>query len=177
MRILLIELATMLLVACPFMAAQADSTESQPELGAEIEQVDRVIVIKSRRKLYLMRDGETLREMDVALGLAPEGHKTRSGDSRTPEGVYMLDTRNPDSDFFLSMHVSYPNESDIARAAGLGVDPGGAIMIHGLPNDMRYQEASYQGWDWTDGCIAVSNADMVDIWLMTPDMTPIEILP
>ena len=124
-----------------------------------------------------MRDGETLREIEVALGLAPTGHKTRSGDSRTPEGVYMLDARNPDSDFFLSMHVSYPNEADIERAADLGVNPGGAIMIHGLPNDMRYDESHYQGWDWTDGCIAVSNADMIDIWLMTPDLTPIEIRP
>lgn len=161
------------MLATASLHAPADT----PELGGEIAQADRIVVIKSQRRLLLMRDGETLREMDIALGLAPSGHKTRAGDSRTPEGVYVLDSRNPDSDFFLSMHISYPNAADVARAAALGVDPGGAIMIHGLPNEMRYDEAHYQGWDWTDGCIAVSNADMIDIWLMTPDMTPIEIRP
>ena len=150
---------------------------ADPELGGSIGQADRVVVIKSQRKLFLMKDGAPLREFDIALGLAPTGHKTQSGDSRTPEGEYVLDARNPDSDFFLSMHISYPNTRDIAQAAERGVDPGGAIMIHGLPNDMRFDEASYSGWDWTDGCIAVSNADMIDIWLMTPDMTPIEIRP
>lgn len=147
------------------------------ELGADIEQADRVVVFKAQRRLQLMKDGVTLREMDIALGLAPTGHKIQSGDSRTPEGEYVLDMRNPDSDFFLSIHVSYPNSADLARAAALGVDAGGQIMIHGLPNSMRFEEASYSGWDWTDGCIAVSNADMIDIWLMTPDMTPIEIRP
>jgi murein L,D-transpeptidase YafK len=162
-------------VACALTAIAAHA--DRPELGAEILQADRVVVIKSQRKLYLMKGGEALREMNIALGLAPSGHKTQSGDSRTPEGVYLLDARNPDSDFFLSLHVSYPNTDDIVRARRLGVDPGGSIMIHGLPNEMRYDEMHYQGWDWTDGCIAVSNADMIDIWLMTPDMTPIEIRP
>jgi murein L,D-transpeptidase YafK len=171
------QLAVFILLVLPLSATAADSVADSAALGAEIEQVDRVVVIKSQRRLYLMRDGRALREMDIALGLAPAGHKTKSGDSRTPEGVYMLDTRNPGSDFFLSMHVSYPNAADTARAASLGVDPGGQIMIHGLPNDMRYDESHYQGWDWTDGCIAVSNADMIDIWLMTPDKTPIEIRP
>lgn len=157
----------------PCLAVQA----SEFDLGGDIEHADRVVVVKSQRKLYLMKDGAPLREMDVALGLAPTGHKTQSGDSRTPEGEYVLDARNPDSDFFLSIHVSYPNGNDLNRAAELGVDPGGQIMIHGLPNDMRFDEESYFGWDWTDGCIAVSNADMIDIWLMTPDMTPIEIRP
>lgn len=168
-----IQLTGLVLLALLYSVAQADS----PELGAEIEQADRVVVIKSQRKLFLMKDGQQLREIDVALGLAPTGHKTKSGDARTPEGIYVLDARNPDSDFFLSMHVSYPNNADVARARALGVDPGGQIMIHGLPNELRYEESSYQGWDWTDGCIAVSNTDMIDIWLMTPDMTPIEIRP
>jgi murein L,D-transpeptidase YafK len=155
------------------LAAQAGDFD----LGGKIEQADRVLVVKSERKLYLMKEGRSLRQIDIALGLAPSGHKTRSGDSRTPEGKYLLDMRNSDSDFFLSMHVSYPNEDDMARAAELGVDPGGAIMIHGLPNELRFDESYYAGRDWTDGCIAVSNADMIDIWLMTPDMTPIEIRP
>jgi murein L,D-transpeptidase YafK len=163
--------ALLSLLLCPAVLA------GEIELGADIEHADRVVVVKSERKLYLMRDGTPLREMDIALGLAPSGHKTQSGDSRTPEGEYLLDARNPDSDFFLSMHISYPNGADMARAAERGVDPGGAIMIHGLPNDMSLDETSYLGLDWTDGCIAVSNADMIDIWLMTPDMTPIEIRP
>lgn len=147
------------------------------DMGGVIEQADRVVVVKSERKLYLMKEGRSLREMSIALGLSPTGHKLRSGDSRTPEGVYTLDMRNPDSDFFLSMHVSYPNDADLARASELGVDPGGQIMIHGLPNDLRFDDSYYAGRDWTDGCIAVSNSDMIDIWLMTPDMTPIEIRP
>jgi len=142
-----------------------------------VEQADRILVVKSDRKLYLMRSGKVLREMDVSLGLAPSGHKRQSGDSRTPEGLYYLDARNPDSDFFLALHVSYPNAQDRARAAAAGVDPGGQIMIHGMPNELKYDEQRYTAWDWTDGCIAVANADMIDIWLMTPDMTPIEIRP
>jgi murein L,D-transpeptidase YafK len=89
----------------------------------------------------------------------------------------MLDGRKADSDYFLSIHVSYPDEADRARAHSLGVDPGGAIMIHGLPNAPRYEPAHYRGTDWTDGCIAVSNSDMIDIWLMTRESTPIEIRP
>lgn len=173
MRSRTLQLAVVVYLALHVRVALPDS----PELGADIAQADRVVVIKSQRKLFLMKDGQMLREMSIALGLAPIGHKMRSGDSRTPEGVYMLDARNSDSDFFLSMHISYPNTSDLARARELGVDAGGAIMIHGLPNDLQYDEAHYQGWDWTDGCIAVSNADMIDIWLMTPDLTPIEIRP
>ena len=151
-----------------------------PSRAAEftsLEKADRVLVLKAKRKLYLLKDGQTLREMDIALGLAPVGHKHQSGDFRTPEGVYYLDAKNPDSDYFLSIHVSYPNEKDRVRAEALGVDPGGAIMIHGLPNEPKRDERSYVGWDWTDGCIAVSNSDMLDIWLMTGESTPIEIRP
>jgi murein L,D-transpeptidase YafK len=101
----------------------------------------------------------------------------REGDFRTPEGRYVLDGRNVDSDYFLSIHVSYPNDADRQRARAQGVDPGGQIMIHGLPNTPRYEPAHYRSMDWTDGCIAVSNSDMVDIWLMTRESTPIEIRP
>lgn len=141
------------------------------------EIADSVLVIKSERKLYLLKAGEILREFDIALGLVPTGHKQREGDFRTPEGRYVLETRNPSSDYFLSIKISYPNASDRARATAAGVDPGGQIMIHGLPNEPRRDLKSYSGWDWTDGCIAVSNSDMVDIWLMTRDSTPIEIRP
>jgi murein L,D-transpeptidase YafK len=146
-------------------------------VGAAPERADHVVVDKSDRKLYLLRAGRVLREFNVSLGLVPNGPKQREGDFRTPEGKYVLDARNVDSDYFLSIHVSYPNEADRERARVLGVDPGGQIMIHGLPNEPKYDLRSYQGTDWTDGCIAVSNADMIDIWLMTRESTPIEIRP
>lgn len=141
------------------------------------DHADSVLVVKSERKLYLLKAGRVLREFDVALGLVPSGHKSREGDFRTPEGRYLLDARNANSEYFLSIHVSYPNETDRAQARDAGVDPGGAIMIHGLPNEPRYDLKRYESTDWTDGCIAVSNADMIDIWLMTRDSTPIEIRP
>jgi len=140
-------------------------------------QADYVVVDKSDRKLYLYKAGRVLREFDVSLGLVPNGPKQREGDFRTPEGKYFLDARNANSDYFLSIHVSYPSESDRARARAQGVDPGGQIMIHGWPNEPRYDLRRYQSTDWTDGCIAVSNSDMVDIWLMTREFTPIEIRP
>jgi murein L,D-transpeptidase YafK len=139
--------------------------------------VDNILVRKRERRLYLMRQGEILRTYKIALGLSPSGHKLQEGDFRTPEGKYRLIRRNPRSDFFLSLEVSYPNEEDVARAKHLGVSPGGAIMIHGLPNSPRKTIDYYLNNDWTDGCIAVSNSDMVEIWMMTPPNTTIEILP
>lgn len=150
---------------------------AQAALVRHHEAADSVLVVKSERKLYLLKAGEVLREFDIALGLVPTGHKQREGDFRTPEGRYYLEARNPSSDYFLSIKVSYPNAQDRARARAAGVDPGGQIMIHGQPNQPKLDEASYQGWDWTDGCIAVSNSDMIDIWLMTSPSTPIEIRP
>lgn len=141
------------------------------------DHADLVVVDKSDRKLYLLKGGSVMREFDVSLGLVPDGPKQREGDFRTPEGKYLLDARNPNSDYFLSIHVSYPDESDRARARAQGVDPGGEIMIHGLPNIPKRDLSSYKATDWTDGCIAVSNSDMVDIWLMTRESTPIEIRP
>ena len=136
-----------------------------------------VIVDKSERKLYLLKDQKILRTMDVALGLVPEGDKSHEGDFRTPEGRYRLEDRNPESDFFLSIRISYPNPADRREASSQGLDPGGMIMIHGQPNNPRHDAEYYRSTDWTDGCIAVSDADMVDIWLMTQRNTPIEIRP
>jgi len=138
---------------------------------------DKLLVRKSERRLYLLRAGQVLREYRVALGLNPQGHKQREGDHKTPEGHYKLIRRNPRSDFFLSMEISYPNGTDVSRATRQGVRPGGAIMLHGWPNTPRKTADYYKSADWTDGCIAVSNADMVEIWLMTPLETPIEIVP
>ncbi len=145
--------------------------------AADFPAADRVLVEKGKRKLHLLQNGKAFRSFDIALGNAPEGHKREEGDSRTPEGVYLLDLRNPDSDFFLSIRVSYPNAEDRRQASERGVRPGGQIMIHGQPNVPTYSAGFYKTADWTDGCIAVSNSDMIDIWLMTPDNVPIEIRP
>ena len=160
------------------IAAGLCGTQARAEDSVAVpDHADYVLVDKSDRKLYLFKAGRVLREVDIALGLVPTGPKQREGDFRTPEGKYVLDMRNPNSDFFLSIHVSYPNDSDRARAHAQGIDPGGQIMIHGLPNVPKYDLHRYESTDWTDGCIAVSNSDMVDIWLMTRESTPIEIRP
>jgi murein L,D-transpeptidase YafK len=138
---------------------------------------ERVVVDKSDRKLHLIKDGEAFRTFDIALGPVPTGDKQFEGDLRTPEGRYLLDTRNPYSEFFLSIHVSYPNDQDVREARARGLDPGGSIMIHGQPNEPTRSEAYYRTQNWTNGCIAVSNSDMIDIWLMTGEDTPIEIRP
>ena len=138
---------------------------------------DKVVIEKEKRKLYLMKEGAPFRSFDIALGMYPVGDKRTEGDQKTPEGLYLLDMRNSDSDFFLSIHVSYPNAADRRDARSKGLDPGGQIMIHGQPNSPTYSEAYYAKEDWTNGCIAVSNSDMIDIWLMTPDDIQIEIRP
>ena len=138
---------------------------------------EKVVIEKEKRKLHLIRDDEIIRTFDIALGIAPVGDKETEGDFKTPEGVYMLDTRNPNSDFFLSIHISYPNSKDRRRARSEGISPGGQIMIHGQPNQPTYSAAYYKKQDWTNGCIAVSNSDMIDIWLMTQNDIPIEIRP
>ena len=148
-----------------------------PPRVAEFPVADRVVVEKQNRKLHLLRNGEVFLSFDIALGVEPLGDKEREGDQKTPEGRYSLDERNPDSDFFLAIHISYPSSADRAVARVNGYDPGGAIMIHGQPNVPTYSTAYYRTQDWTNGCIAVSNSDMIDIWLMTESDTPIEILP
>jgi murein L,D-transpeptidase YafK len=160
----------------------AQSAQSAPaaaplSLNAQMPVADQIVVRKSERRLYLMRHGEVLREYHVALGLMPEGAKERAGDFRTPEGHYQLTRRNPRSDYFLSIQVSYPNDADVRRARRAHVDPGGAIMVHGWPNSLRHNAEYYASSDWTDGCIGMSNSDMVELWMMTQDNIPIEILP
>ncbi len=145
--------------------------------SAALIKADKVVVIKSKRLLILMRDGEILKAYKIALGKQPKGHKTNAGDRKTPEGIYILDSRNPDSKFHRSIHISYPNESDILNAQKLGVSPGGAIMIHGLPDSLASIGKTHRTWDWTDGCIAVTNTEIEQIWRLVPDGTPIEIKP
>jgi len=167
---------------CLIVVAAIALLGATPNAGADSLEVasvraDSLLIVKSERKLYVLKNGEVLRAMDIALGLMPEGPKQREGDFRTPEGHYFLEAKNPNSDYFLSVKISYPNETDRARARAEGVDPGGEIMIHGLPNEPRYRESRYSDMDWTDGCVAVSNSDMIDIWLMTAPGMPIEIRP
>ena len=175
-----------LIAGCALVAASfacAAIADSMPEQVRRISPVaapkmaDRVVVRKSQRRLYLMRGDEVLRDYRISLGLNPVGHKERSGDFRTPEGRYWLTRRNTRSDFFLSIQVSYPNQEDQRHARRNRWDPGGSIMIHGLPNSPRHASEHYATRDWTDGCIAVSNADMVEIWLMTGNNVPIDIQP
>lgn len=173
---------TALWVTCLAASARAETPlQSSALVSSSVEAAlplaDRVVVRKAKRRLHLMRNGVTLRTFKVALGLRPEGHKQSEGDFRTPEGNYHLTRRNPNSEYFLSIQVDYPNSQDLARARSQGLRPGGAIMIHGQPNTPKKTRDYYSNVDWTEGCIAVANSDMVEIWLMTPPDTPIEILP
>jgi hypothetical protein len=164
-------------VTVPFGSVSSAGMPPPVAPGASFQKADRVVVKKSERRLYLMRANQIVAEYPIRLGLNPTGHKVREGDFRTPEGSYELVRRNPNSEFFLSVEVSYPNEADKARAKQLGVRPGGLIMIHGQPNVRRKSPEYYANFDWTNGCIAVSNSDMVDIWLRTGIGTPVEIRP
>ncbi len=139
--------------------------------------VDRIVVHKAERRLVLLHGDSVVRSYKVALGRNPVGTKEHAGDYRTPEGHYFLVRRNPRSDYFLSLQVSYPNAQDLKRAHARHWDAGGSIMIHGLPNQLKHEPDYYATQDWTDGCIAVSNADMVEIWMLAQDNTPIDILP
>jgi murein L,D-transpeptidase YafK len=139
--------------------------------------VDLVRVHKSERRMELLSNGEIVRTYAIALGGNPIGHKQQQGDERTPEGRYVLDWRNPNSCCVKSLHVSYPNAADEAAAAAAGVNPGGMIMIHGPVNRLRWLDWALQWFDWTDGCIAVTEAEMLEIWDMVSDGTPIEISP
>ena len=142
-------------------------------------QADRVVVRKGERTLELYHGKRLLRTYRVNLGKAPRGHKMQEGDQRTPEGEYVLNWRNPNSRFHKAIHISYPNARDRELARVLGVNPGGLIMIHGRPNRIVPPATpdDYARIDWTDGCIAVSNEAMDEIWNLVPDGTPIRILP
>jgi murein L,D-transpeptidase YafK len=145
----------------------------------QIALADKVVVRKAERRLYLMKDDQPFRSYPVSLGIEPLGHKVRQGDGRTPEGRYLLTWRNPRSQYYRSILISYPNSWDRIRARELGVEPGGMIMIHGQPrpNEHRELQEVLSGEDWTQGCIAVSNLAIDEIWELTRDGTPIEILP
>ena len=141
------------------------------------DRVDLVRVDKSERRMDLVSKGQVLRTYAIALGANPVGHKQQQGDERTPEGSYVLDWRNPNSCCMRSLHISYPNAADKVAAKQQGVDPGGMIMIHGQPNGFGWWSWLMQLFDWTNGCIAVTDEDMSEIWDMVDVGTPIEIDP
>ena len=150
----------------------ADTSVEQPA-------VTRILIKKSERRLYLLdQEDRVLRSYAVMLGPNPVGHKMESGDGRTPEGRYIIDARNENSAYQRSLRISYPNDTDKKRAQKAGVSPGGDIFIHGKPNGKSWMWWKYkEGRDWTQGCIAVSNDDMQEIWTLVSDGTEIMIAP
>lgn len=141
-----------------------------PAMAPASQRADSIVVDKSERRMRLLRDGKLIRTYSILLGDAPSGHKRQQGDERTPEGAYRISGRNPNSRFHLSLRVSYPNQADRKQARARGVDPGGDIMIHGgTPRGYRR--------DWTDGCIALSDAQIEEVWSLVPNGTPIRIDP
>jgi murein L,D-transpeptidase YafK len=147
-----------------------------PQLFAA-EKADMVRVVKSEKRLYLLKENEVFASYPVKFGANPEGHKQEQGDERTPEGRYFLTYKNSNSAFYRSIHISYPNALDQENARSLGVDPGGDIMIHGQANGWEWAAFVTQLVNWTDGCIALTNSNMDLVWDSIESGTPIEILP
>jgi murein L,D-transpeptidase YafK len=148
-----------------------------PPLAAPEKLATLVVVEKQARRLTLLHDGDVLKTYNVALGSDPVGPKQQEGDGRTPEGRYKIDFKHPRSRFHLALRVSYPSDADRARAQQRGVAAGSDIMIHGQPNGLGPFGRFVLGRDWTDGCVAVANAQIEEIWAMVDLGTPIEIRP
>ncbi len=155
-------------VLCVSMTAPASPT---------VLRADHVVVLKKERRLELVSRGKVIKAYKVALGGDPVGPKTRQGDHKTPEGLYVLDFRNAHSQFYKSIHISYPSLHDRVIARQNRVSPGGDVFVHGLPNGFGAVGSAHRLRDWTDGCIAVTNEEMDEIWRAVPDGTQIEIRP
>lgn len=140
-------------------------------------QVDHIVVLKQKHQLLLLSGDQVVKTYSVALGSGGLAPKRREGDNRTPEGIYRIDFRNPDSKYHLALHVSYPDEADIEAARRRGVNPGGDIMIHGLGPRFESLGKTQSLYDWTAGCIAVTDKEIEEIWRLVPDGTPIDIRP
>lgn len=143
---------------------------------AEAPAIDKVLVLKSEQKLHLMHRGEVVKSYRVSLG-KKQGPKQYEGDQRTPEGIYWINWRQHSKKYNLAMHISYPNANDLKHAYSLNKPAGGMIMLHGTPTDEDYPEWYFRTLNWTDGCIALTNDDMREVWKLVPDNTLIEILP
>ena len=142
---------------------------------ANDREVDLVLIDKSEQKMYLLSEGKQIKKYHVVFGSNPKGHKLQEGDERTPEGKYVLDYKKADSSFYKAIHISYPNEEDKAKAKKMSVSPGGLIMIHGQKNGFGWLSWLMQMFNWTNGCIAVTNSEMDEIWQLVKVGTPIEI--
>ena len=165
-------------VALAWLAAPAAKAGSMERAVAPAAPpADAILIIKSEHRLYLMHDGLPVRSYAIALGLSPVGPKRQEHDFRTPEGRYVIDARRPNSRYFRALHVSYPNTDDRKQAAERHVSAGRDIMIHGLPNVMQKPPSYYRTQDWTDGCIALSNEDVLELWALVHDRIPVEIVP
>jgi murein L,D-transpeptidase YafK len=145
--------------------------------GSAKQEADKILIVKSARTMTLLRGGKTLKTYKVALGTVPIGPKRIEGDHKTPEGNYVIDAKNAHSRFHLALHISYPGAADMETARKLGSRPGGAIMIHGLASSFAYLGPLHRQTDWTDGCIAVTNAEIEEIWKLVPVGTRVEIRP
>ena len=143
----------------------------------KLPKADLIIVDKSKRELYLLKNNQIFRTYHISLGANPKGHKQKEGDKKTPEGEYTIDYKKENSSFYKALHISYPNKNDIKNAKELGVNPGGFIMIHGQKNYLGWLSFLTQNFDWTDGCIAVTNEEMDEIWQSVDVPTPVKILP
>jgi murein L,D-transpeptidase YafK len=139
--------------------------------------IDRIVVEKSARRLSMFQGGNQIKTYRIALGASPVGAKREEGDMKTPEGIYKIDGRNPQSSFHLALHISYPSDEDNKRAAAHGVSAGSDIMIHGIQNGRGWIGAFHRWNDWTAGCIAVTDEEIDELWRVTPDGTTIEIRP
>lgn len=175
-RLLRLLLYLCLLIGLGFIAASLYSPmRPVPPPPPLTGQIDRIVIEKAARRMQLFQDGKAVRTYQIALGFAPEGDKLRQGDGKTPEGEFTIDRRNSESAFHLSVGLDYPQRDDIIRAAAGGYSPGGDIFIHGQPNALP--EGLKLKGDWTAGCIAVTNAEMREIWAVTPVGTIVEIRP
>lgn len=155
-------------------AAGCAADKSTPPLE---NQADRIVIEKSARTMTLMRNDKPLKTYKVALSRQPVGAKERAGDHRVPEGEYTVDSKNPDSRFHLALHISYPKAADREHARKLGVDPGGNVEIHGVGRAFSWVGSLHRWIDWTDGCVAVTNSEIEEIWPLVPVGTPVEIGP
>ncbi|WP_370206368.1 L,D-transpeptidase family protein [Pararhodobacter marinus] len=177
-RTALLSVASALALSTASPASAQLFRRGPPEMAPAHEQADFILVLKGARRLILYRQGQPIREYRISMGDgANDGPKRFEGDGRTPEGTYVIDWRNPNSLAYLSLHISYPNEQDVAYAASHGRSAGGDIMIHGINNGWGFLGALQRTRDWTAGCIAVTNGEMREIWSLVPDGTVIEIRP
>jgi murein L,D-transpeptidase YafK len=168
--IILVILATTIMVGN--LAGRARDKSAQP-----IEKADSILILKKEHRLEVLSNGKVIRSYKVALGQGGLAPKQQEGDARTPEGHFVIDARYPNSAYHRALHISYPSAEDRKHAAKLGVSPGGAVMIHGLPNGKGWMGDTHRLYDWTLGCIAVTDHEIDEIWNLVAVGTPVEIRP